>query len=93
MSALLRLAESAANLARDVEEPRLAAQISAISALLTLQHQLQRGQSVRERELAVKIAAAIEREDEETALTAARQLAAIERASVPEVDWTALSGD
>ncbi len=86
-----RLAAAVAALAGRVSEPEARAQLHALGALLDGYEPDAPGTDARE-PLEQAILTAIEAEDEPGLVRAMRALAAIDRAAVRDVNWSAASG-
>ena len=86
-----RLAEAVTALAGTVGEPDARAQLHALSGILrNLAIEPPAGEA--RDELALAIGQAVRDGDEPAALVAMRRLAALERAPIRPVDWSAASG-
>ena len=85
-----RLAAAATALAGRVDDPVARAQLHALAALLDGYEEV--GEDGRRAALEQAIAAAIEDGDEAALIPAMRRLAAIDRAAVRSVNWSAASG-
>jgi hypothetical protein len=86
-----RLAASLATLAERVSEPDVRAQLHALGALIENFGAETAGRDERFA-LEEQLAGALAANDEPGALRALRRLAALNRAAVHEVDWSAASG-
>ncbi|HUA72290.1 MAG TPA: hypothetical protein VMA96_14445 [Solirubrobacteraceae bacterium] len=83
-----RLADALSDLAAGIEAPDVRAQLNALAALLGNLGRPVASDDVR-RPLEESIAAAIGAGDEAGAISAMRQLAALDRSALAPVDWSA----
>jgi len=85
-----RLADALSDLAGRIEAPDVRAQLNSLAALLGNLGSRVASDDVR-RPLEEAIAAAIDAGDEAGAISAMRQLAALDRSALAPVDWSAVT--
>jgi hypothetical protein len=86
-----RLGDAVAALAERVSEADVRAQLHALASILrNLGREAEGGEE--RRALSTALVAAVAAGEEEQAIEVARRLAALDRAAVRPVDWTAASG-
>lgn len=87
-----RLAEAVGHLAAGVAAPHVRAQLEALAALLRAGESATDDDPQERRRVEQEIIQAMEAGDEPRVLRATRLRAAMDRADLPPVDWTAVSG-
>jgi len=86
-----RLAGAVAELSRRVGQPELRAQLNALGALLSNLESHVASQEARV-PLEAAISRAVQVDDEQGVIAAMRRLAAVDRAVLAAVDWSAVTG-